>query len=1201
MIAPIRDIFNIEYLKIFDKHGYDINWNTNPIPNIELQIQSETGKNASLIPLTDVSGNLINTLSINKGYMYEGQNRFFINYPANPNMNVELLDKRNCLIHYIDTIIYNPEEHYSRGIDSIEFNVRGKTYEYPSYVNACSVFLEPVSCGLIETESLYVFQQLPDKSMIRPLDANEGSLVFMFYTNDDEETIRFFNVDETSQNITWSSMLEYELNIPQPNEPLSLNIGFKSDKEGVFESTIKVYYKDINGNLYLLGDIVVNAEAIAQEDRFKTLCNNFGLYDIDQIHEMFKESDIHEALPDYKLTNEKSKLLLLEYQNIMPYIGSYKALINAVKWLGYDDIYFREWFKNIDVSDKAYNTLITYKVPYNAKDRKDTILQFTSNDRIRKLKKLNVLSMVYCLNKDTGDVDEWGNPETVNCYSYNINEILIKLYALKEWLEKNIIGVNAKIIDIMGEGVYFERFENNIYSTQNIGYNIDNIISMTVDSVGIENELINGESFMDLTLRELRNTPLDTLNYTFADCIKYAWNPKDGIIPDIQKAILNPKNLLVGPTFNFPIKDIQDIKYRVNVENPTCVLSEYTDSPLFIYDNTLSYYNQTDKTCTFNLNNVKTSLILEKGHLISTKNDDWEILYEIGYNADKDSYYIKDVKTSEIKYYNSPINILLNESNCKLFYNRIDLFNNAPLLILEYYKSKFSPYNILNDKYYLDIIDGTISLSDFKIDKTDYINFEYDLKHYEQLITVNTEYESKRLTLYNYDPSTYWFKGAEDPKVLNIDNSVYRMWINHIGKYDIEAFGWDGYNNIYYDNSYDRFKVWTNTPTIQNFYEYPTGKFIYKQLCNANDTTPIFPIQYPMEGLVVKKDSNGKLYINLPSTSYAVNTIDNNTIINLYNLTESATVRNVALKQIALDQDYVSFNVGDLVSVHLYDTNYYQITKTFNATINKIDIDGPYKILTLSNYELGNRALLANEIIYVKNITSYPVTFKNISHDISVISIPGCSFKENQVIALDICKDNNVLWTSSYRIKSINTTDNTITLDGIFPVNFMYGYNIKARYAYYNAVNYQFKVKNSEEKDNEYNIYLDDKYYMTQFLDNTFSILPYEFDHVYVKNQWQDASVSAKSFFNDSSTNLIVDTSTRIILKSVYNTGYMLKQRNIWSIYENSNKDLIAKVYNDNVPFMFNIPGVYNIICETYDGYGNMVKVTKEGFITVTN
>ena len=39
-------------------------------------------------------------------------------------------------------------------------------------------------------------------------------------------------------------------------------------------------------------------------------------------------------------------------------------------------------------------------------------------------------------------------------YEYRADGIIAKLFSVKRWLERNIIGVNAYISDITGEGIY---------------------------------------------------------------------------------------------------------------------------------------------------------------------------------------------------------------------------------------------------------------------------------------------------------------------------------------------------------------------------------------------------------------------------------------------------------------------------------------------------------------------------------------------------------------------------------------------------------------------------------------------------------------------------------------------------------------------------------------------------------------------------
>jgi len=51
-------------------------------------------------------------------------------------------------------------------------------------------------------------------------------------------------------------------------------------------------------------------------------------------------------------------------------------------------------------------------------------------------------------------------PITKPIYEYRTDEILAKLFSVKQWLEKYILGVNCYISDICGEGIIIERMKN---------------------------------------------------------------------------------------------------------------------------------------------------------------------------------------------------------------------------------------------------------------------------------------------------------------------------------------------------------------------------------------------------------------------------------------------------------------------------------------------------------------------------------------------------------------------------------------------------------------------------------------------------------------------------------------------------------------------------------------------------------------------
>lgn len=468
--------------RIFDKSGSNVALYPNQYIDIIVR-DNGSGREADGYFITSPDGKIVESEITNSGYLYNPLTTSF--YYKNALDNVETPIPPDSSVFYRDVSVFNPAPTNSKGILDIKVDV-STLYEYPSVVYSGTIFMNPVSKGLVETEHLFILEET-ETGYVRPIDSSNNVMVLQMIG--DEDQIRFFEVNEVSQEVQWSDIISVELSPSSPDinsaydptnnvvfnmniHPITINIGFRSDEDGVFKRTMRMYHV-VNGEYYTVAEIEINAQSIAEDERYRALLGNFGAPDPKDMTAVFKETDINEALPDYKIINYKSKHMVLEHHKILPYIGTYKALINSIKWLGYDDIYFREWFKNVKDGNK-----LSLIVPYDAKDRRDTILSFSGEQR-RTLKKLNQLSMIYCLSRETGDVDEYGVPTTENCYSYNINEIFVKLFSLKKWLENNIIGVNSRIIDITGEAVYFDRYTNSMYSTGCIAYSDTYRESMT--------------------------------------------------------------------------------------------------------------------------------------------------------------------------------------------------------------------------------------------------------------------------------------------------------------------------------------------------------------------------------------------------------------------------------------------------------------------------------------------------------------------------------------------------------------------------------------------------------------------------------------------------------------------------------------------------------------------------------------------------
>ena len=134
---------------------------------------------------------------------------------------------------------------------------------------------------------------------------------------------------------------------------------------------------------------------------------------------------------DYTLVNEKSKELFMSYSDIFSYVGTYKALVRAIRFLGYNDIVFKEWYALKDSNDKLTDVAIqvfdTSEGTFFASKLKEYGI---SVEEFNNYNKLNKISMIYhlCSMDDDG---EWQNRTKAK---YNPNSGKIELGATTKFL-----------------------------------------------------------------------------------------------------------------------------------------------------------------------------------------------------------------------------------------------------------------------------------------------------------------------------------------------------------------------------------------------------------------------------------------------------------------------------------------------------------------------------------------------------------------------------------------------------------------------------------------------------------------------------------------------------------------------------------------------------------------------------------------------
>ena len=366
-----------------------------------------------------------------------------------------------------------------------------------------NIFFPRVSVGLYENTTIYVLENISSGSDGYDSDylddvcsypTGEGSIVFNWdLANTFVDEFFMFDFDEDYEIKDTSSLVYTPYDGPvcetliinrfdkyivpllgssqniDKDDLLEIHVAFIADAasaETTYKRTLVMSYE--NGyTKYEIARITFFAETIEEDERLKIWNENLGYNLKPEDTLIFKHSDMHECMPDFELLNEKRKELMLEGHNIYPYIGGYKAIINAIKFFGYDNLNIVEYWRNINEYDEEYGKIYRTYV-YSLNDRKT----FSTKRKpillnTKDFQKINNISLSYNINHpekvDDKKYDEFGLPNVIEDFDKDkrddfiltIEEALVKLFALKKKLNDEFMPGSTKITDVIGEGNYF--------------------------------------------------------------------------------------------------------------------------------------------------------------------------------------------------------------------------------------------------------------------------------------------------------------------------------------------------------------------------------------------------------------------------------------------------------------------------------------------------------------------------------------------------------------------------------------------------------------------------------------------------------------------------------------------------------------------------------------------------------------------------
>ncbi len=539
--------------------------------------------------------------------------------------------------------------------------------------------------------------------------------------------------------ITENGYRQYIVNENYP-QPLTFQLGFLSDIEGEFLDYLDVYLVSEEGETKI-AEINLFCSAVAEDERFVKLLENFGQsLDIDDSL-VFRESDVNEDLSDNIILNEKRKELILEYTNIIPFIGSYKGLVNALKYYGYSDLKIKEWWLNP-----------TTQQYYHYEIDKDTYKTNIPRDLAGSKKRTGKFSLYYDIFKLTGEVDEYGVPEIEPTFPFTQDEVLIKLYGLKELLKNKYLPLSTRIVDITGEGLIFDRISTSTWNTlltinEINNYNIVADIKVEPTINFIDNPIEVLYPSLNTTLSSLANTSLVNINTTIEK------------IEGLNKG------------YDYPTKKsysritIKDNTFNRIVEDITAIFDEIEDVSLELLE-------------TFPVYEVQYDIICKEGkgfrkRIIGKPYD----LKEFTVDVDVQGYYDIYVKMYDV-------------------YNNVNLTKIEKAFLVELPEPDFSGVHISNDLSFKTLNDiGNIPVDDLDIDF-------YSNRINKTPITNLSNLSVDDLTIENYlQKEKYDIYTSADIIDINrefgyVDISKVGVNLNHLGKQSFGTFVKEVSSNI---------------------------------------------------------------------------------------------------------------------------------------------------------------------------------------------------------------------------------------------------------------------------------------------------------------------------------------------------------------------------------------------------------------------
>jgi hypothetical protein len=426
-------------------------------------------------------------------------------------------------------------------------------------------YIDPISIGLYDSRQIFAVEKDSTDYKFPILSQNER-IVFKWESIDIDGDQPFF-LYVVKQDITGNSDVDSPY-IEKVNQvilnhsnfsngssapldirlPLQVNIAFSPSEEKIYQRKLYAYHETLsNGTVsssVKILEIDYYGEGTDEDSRYRMWLNNFGITFHRDDAQLLKDYDIKEALPDWKQIDAARKQLLVNRDQVFPYVGTYKGLSNFINLFGYKDtLEVKEFWQNVNSTSAALDQFALVNITDFLDDGKvDNMVYVSTGGSVlesAQFKKTSFIALCYQFTKATDNYDDDGLPEVVETTDFTPAEIFYKLDGLAKKLKREILPIHVIVRDIIGEFIFFEKF--------NIRYWTDDVQTRSVD---VNTKIKASVDFPKSTIavpyiRDIRplfySTEAETNNPTkiLTGFPKYSFNTgknKDGVF----SAIANP-------------------------------------------------------------------------------------------------------------------------------------------------------------------------------------------------------------------------------------------------------------------------------------------------------------------------------------------------------------------------------------------------------------------------------------------------------------------------------------------------------------------------------------------------------------------------------------------------------------------------------------------------------------------------------------